>query len=159
MNQPLRDLLRQGADSVGRPQLDVAQLVGQAERKLFRRRVATVAASAVAVAGIVAGGVALGSHEDRLSPAPPVKTPETPQPLPDDGATTYFAAPPDEAGDPLRGWFVEIGGESDLGSRGDVQTESARRRCVATGDQQPGAGRRLRLSLSPRGTCSWATGF
>jgi hypothetical protein len=115
MNQPLRDLLRQGADSVERPQLDVGQLIGEAERRLRRRRMATVSASTLAVTLIVAGAFAL-RPSDRLTPDPPVpvNTPGTPEPTPARGQATYFAAPPDDVGDPLRGWFVEIGGQSDL---------------------------------------------
>ena len=87
MNESVRDLLRQGADAVERPQLDVGQLVAQAERRLFRRRVATVAAGSAAVTVIVAGGVALRPNEQRPSPAPPAptvtrETPKTPNPTP-----------------------------------------------------------------------------
>lgn len=79
MNESLRDLLRQGADTVERPQLEVGRLVAEAERRLFRRRLAVVSASAAAVVVVVAGGVALRPDDQRPSPAPPgpVETPTT----------------------------------------------------------------------------------
>ena len=97
MNESVRDLLRQGADTVEKPRLDVGRLVAQAERRMFRRRVATVAASTVAVIMIVAGGVAIGPDERSSAPPPvdPVETPDAPEtaePTPVPGSPIYFAA-------------------------------------------------------------------
>lgn len=101
MSESVRDLLRQGADAVERPELDVGHLVAQAERRLFRRRVTAVAASAAAVAVVVAGGFALGPNEQRPSPAPPAPTvtPETPQP-----SETAMTPDPTPILGEVRGW-------------------------------------------------------
>ena len=70
MSESLRDLLRQGADDVERPQLDVGDLVAQAQRRLVRRRFTAATASAAAVVLITAGGFALQSDKGRTEPAP-----------------------------------------------------------------------------------------
>jgi hypothetical protein len=80
MSESLRDLLQRGADAVERPRLDVSDLVARAERRLVRRRLATVAASAAAVALIAAGGFALQPDDERPAPAPPAPE-ETHEPL------------------------------------------------------------------------------
>ena len=94
MNESVRDLLRQGAGTVERPRLDVDLLVAEAERRMFRRRLAVVVASAVAVTVIVAGAVALGPGTRRSAPPPPppAETPVTVEPGPVPGSTIYFAA-------------------------------------------------------------------
>jgi hypothetical protein len=77
VNESVRDLLRQGADTVEKPRLDVGHLVAQAERRMFRRRLAAVAVSTVAVTMIAAGGIAL-RPDDRSSAPPPLAPVETP---------------------------------------------------------------------------------
>lgn len=78
MNEAVRHLLRHGADTVERPQLDVGHLVAQAERRMLHRRLEAVAASAVAVAGIVlTASLVTGSDPDG-APAPA----HTPTPTP-----------------------------------------------------------------------------
>lgn len=79
MNESLRDLLRQGADTVDRPQLDMSDLVAQTQRRLVRRRLAAATASAAAVVLITAGGFALQPEDNRTEPAPPAPS-ETPTP-------------------------------------------------------------------------------
>ena len=115
MSESVRYLLRQGADTVERPQLDVGHLVAQAERRMFRRRLAAVSASTVAVAMIIAGGVALGPDERRSAPPPvvPVESPEPPEPTPVLGSPTYFAAHPDDSGEPMTIPFTDLG-ESNI---------------------------------------------
>jgi hypothetical protein len=116
MNESVRHLLRESADTVERPQLDVGHLVAQAERRMFRRRLATVAASAVAVATVVVGGVALGPDDQRSAPPPvnPVETPKTPEPTtPALGSPTYFAARPGDSGEPIGVPWSEPG-QSDI---------------------------------------------
>src|SRR5215216_5872418 len=71
MSESLRDLLRQGADTVERPQVSLDELVSSAERRLVRRRLAVVAASAAAAVLVAAGGFALRPDDERLAPAPP----------------------------------------------------------------------------------------
>ena len=112
MNESVRYLLRQGADTVERPQLDVGHLVARAERRMFRRRLAAVAASTVAVTMIAAGGVALRPDERRSAPPPvaPVETPdttETQEPTPTRGSRIYFAALAD-SGEALTDPDVEV---------------------------------------------------
>lgn len=77
MTESLRDLLRQGADTVERPELDVSDLVAHTQRRLVRRRLAAVTAGAAAVVLIAAGGFALQPEDNRTEPAPPAPT-ETP---------------------------------------------------------------------------------
>ena len=90
MSDSLRELLRQGADTVERPQLDVDDLLRQAHRRLVRRRLTVMAASAAAVVLIAAGGFALRADEERLSPAPPPPT-KTVDPLGTGRVLTYAA--------------------------------------------------------------------
>lgn len=114
MNESVRELLRQGADTVERPRLDVDDLVARAERRLVRRRAATWAASTVVVAAVAAGAVILQPGEDRRAPAPPVpvetpkipktpKTSEIPELTPVSGSVIYFAAKPNSASDWIPG--------------------------------------------------------
>lgn len=88
MSESLRDLLRQGADTVERPSLDVEDLVARTERRLVRRRLAAVGLSAAAVVLVVAGGLALRPEEGRPEPAPPRPT-ETTDPLGTPRELTY----------------------------------------------------------------------
>ncbi|HWJ81162.1 MAG TPA: hypothetical protein VNS55_02895 [Nocardioides sp.] len=70
MTRSLNDLLRDGADAVAAPRLDVHELVAEADRRHRRRRVVAVAAVAVSV--VVAGSVLLAltsSRTDEVSPA------------------------------------------------------------------------------------------
>src|SRR5215213_4496813 len=88
MSESLRDLLRQGADTVEPPRLNVDHLVRQTERRLFRRRLAAVAASAAAVVLIAAAGFALKPHDQGSSPAP-APPDRTEHPLGTPRALTY----------------------------------------------------------------------
>ena len=88
MSESLRDLLRQGADTVDRPDPDVDDLVARAERRLVRRRLAAVGLSAATVVLIVAGGLALRPETGRPEPAPPGPT-KTTSPLGTPRALTY----------------------------------------------------------------------
>jgi hypothetical protein len=101
MSESLRHLLRQGADAVERPELDVGRLVAQAERRMFRRRVTAVAASATAVAVVIAGGLALRPDEQRSSPAPPAPTVTPGPPTPSE---TPRAPDPGPILGEVRGW-------------------------------------------------------
>lgn len=99
MSESLRDLLQRGADTVERPRLDVSDLVARTERRLVRRRFATVAASAAAaIALIAAGSFALQRDDERPAPAPPAPD-ETHEPL-----TLYYDA----------GEFVHDDGERNV---------------------------------------------
>jgi hypothetical protein len=122
----MRDLLRRGADDVERPGLDIDHLVAAAERRLVRQRVTTAVAAAAAVAVVAVGGLTLGAEDGRESPAPPdvVDTPDTPVL----GDPTYFNAPSDADGDPLRGWFATQGA-SDVYLRHGLEPP---RRVIAT---------------------------
>lgn len=78
MSEALRDLLRQGADTIERPRLDVSDLVAQTERRLARRRFATATVGVAAVVLIAAGGLALRADDKRTAPAlVPAETPTT----------------------------------------------------------------------------------
>lgn len=70
MNESLRDLLGQGADSVDPPHYDVDALAARAERRQSRRRLTAVAASGLAVA-VLGGTFALTADRDGATPAPP----------------------------------------------------------------------------------------
>ena len=133
MNESVRDLLRQGADTVEKPQVDVGHLVAQAERRMFRRRLATVAASTVAVVVVVAGGAALrpGDRSSAPPPVDPIETPDTsqtPDLAPAAGSPTYFSAHPDDSGEPLTAPFLDLG-ENDIYLR---REGAAPRRIVST---------------------------
>ena len=71
------------AETVGRPQVSLDELVSSAERRLVRRRLAVVAASAAAAVLVAAGGFALRPDDERLAPAPspPTKTEHPAGPL------------------------------------------------------------------------------
>lgn len=114
MNDSMRDLLRQGADTVERPNLDVDLLVAQAEGRVRRRRLAAVATSAVAVAVIATGVlVALGPEERDATPAPaPTQTPSI-EPAPVLGETIYFTAT-SSGGDALTAPNPSLTGQADL---------------------------------------------
>ncbi len=125
MNESMRDLLRQGADEVGRPQFDVDQLVAAAEHRVARRRLTVGVAAAAAVAAVMVGALTFGPEDGRESPAPdPIETPDPPA----QGDLTYFAAAPDAAGDPKRGWFGDQG-QADLYVRTGLERP---RRIIAT---------------------------
>lgn len=113
MSRSLRDHLALGAEAVKRPTLDVADLVAQAEGRLRRRRLVAVAAGAAVVAGIIAGGWALGPDDREPAPAPPpprpspseTSKPETSEPEPPPGPAMYFdalAVDGDDLTDPAR---------------------------------------------------------
>lgn len=124
MSQSLRDLLRQGADTVERPQLDVLDVIARAERRLVRRRLAAVAAGAAVVVLAVAGGFALRPDNERLAPAPPAPTetespPDTPRELIFDEGERNVAVPPGVYAVPFSGW-------------GDIPLEVADLRAVVT---------------------------
>jgi hypothetical protein len=105
MNDSMRDLLRQGADTVVRPQLDVDQLVALADRRIVRRRLTAVTVSAVAVAAIAIGGSALGPDDATPSPAPalPSETP-TIEPTPGTPDASPAASVPRVPSEEVRGW-------------------------------------------------------
>lgn len=90
MSDSLKHLLRQGADTVEQPRLDIDDLVTQAERRLVRRRLTVAVASAAAVVLIAAGGLALRPDEGRPSPAPPGPS-QTVNPRGTPRALTYAA--------------------------------------------------------------------
>jgi hypothetical protein len=122
VSDSLRDLLRQGADTVGRPQVPIDELVAITERRLVRRRLAVVAASAAAAALVTIGGLALRPDDERLAPAPPAptETEHPPGPLRDvvfSDADRYMAVPPGLYAVPFSGW-------------GDVPPEVANLRAV-----------------------------
>ena len=109
MSDSLRDLLRQGADTVGRPQVPMDELVAITERRLVRRRLAVVAASAAAAVLVAAGGFALRPDDERLAPAPPAPTetehpPGPPRDLVFGDAERYVAVPPGLYALPFSGW-------------------------------------------------------
>ena len=109
MSESLRDLLRQGADTVERPQVPMDELVAITERRLVRRRLAVVAASAAAAVLVAAGGFALRPDDERLAPAPPAPTEtEHPPGPPRDrvfgDAERYVAVPPGLYAVPFSGW-------------------------------------------------------
>jgi hypothetical protein len=92
MSESLRELLRQGADTVERPHWDVDELLRQAHRRLVRRRVTVLAGSVAAVILITAGGFALRPDQERLAPAPAPTGPiKTAAPLGTPRALTYAA--------------------------------------------------------------------
>jgi hypothetical protein len=105
MNDSVRELLRESADTVARPRLDVDQLVALADRRLVRRRMTAVAVSAVAVASIVVGATALGPDSASPSPAPslPSETPTT-EPTPDEPVSSPVARVPRVPSDTVQGW-------------------------------------------------------
>ena len=105
MNESIRDLLRQGADTVVRPRLDVDQLVAMADRRIVRRRLAALTVSAVAVAAIAVGSSALGPDDATPSPAPvrPSETP-TPEPTPDTSDPSPAASVPRVPSEDVEGW-------------------------------------------------------
>ncbi len=105
MNDSLRELLRQSADTVVRPQLEFDQLVALADRRIVRRRLAAVTVSAVAVAAIVVGGTALGPDDATPSPAPAVPS-ETPtvEPTPTTPDQSPAASVPRVPSEDVRGW-------------------------------------------------------
>ncbi len=117
MTETLRDLLARGAEPVERPVLDVGDLVAQAERRLIRRRLGVVAAGAVVVAVVVAGGFALRPGDQRLSPAPPAPTAPSPtatqDPKPVLSPAIYFDALAVK-GDALTDPVPSIDGQKDL---------------------------------------------
>lgn len=129
MNESLRDLLRQGADTVERPQLDVSDLAAQTQRRLVRRRLAAATASAAAVVLIAAGGFALQPDVNRLEPAPPAPS-ETPTPaaewsperIRDEGSPgdTQGTIPATESGLTTRLYRVCDGTRCDPGQREDL---------------------------------------
>ena len=133
MNDSVRYLLRQGADTVEKPRLDVGGLVARAERRMFRRRLATVAASTLTVTVVVAGAVTLRPDERSSAPPPvvPVETPEppeTPEPTPTVGSPSYFDAHPGDSGEPVTIPYAALG-QSDIYLRRDGEPP---RRIVAT---------------------------
>lgn len=87
MSESLRDLLQRGADTVERPRLDVDDLLARTERRLVRRRLATITASAAAVVLIAAGGFALRPDE---RPAPVGPSPIETEPSPGVPRTLYY---------------------------------------------------------------------
>ena len=109
MSESLRDLLRQGADTVERPQLEMDELVARTERRLVRRRLAAVAASAAVVVLVAAGGFALRPDDERLAPAPTAPTetenpPGTPRELTFDEDESNVVVPPGLYAVPFSGW-------------------------------------------------------
>ncbi len=71
MTQDLNDLLRQGADAVAVPRLDLRDLVAEVERRRRRRLLTVVAASAVAAGAVaVASVLATGALSRTASPLP-----------------------------------------------------------------------------------------
>ncbi len=109
MSESLRDLLRQGADTVERPQVKMDELVARAERRLVRRRLAAVAASAAVVVLVAAGGFALRPDDERLAPAPAAPTetenpPGTPRELTFDEDESNVVVPPGPYAVPFSGW-------------------------------------------------------
>ena len=78
MSESLRDLLRQGADTVERPQLNMDELVARTQSRLVRRRLAAVAASAAMVGLVAAGAFALRPDDGHLAPAPAPTQTENP---------------------------------------------------------------------------------
>lgn len=116
MNDSLRDLLTRGADTVGRPSLDVADLVAQAQQRLVRRRLGVVAASAAAVAVIAVGGLALRPDDGSRSPNPPpepAQTSKTPDTKPAPEPAIYFDALAVD-GDALTDAIYNISGAKDI---------------------------------------------
>ncbi|MGH3505835.1 MAG: hypothetical protein ACRDO2_01380 [Nocardioidaceae bacterium] len=109
MSESLRDLLRQGADTVEGPRLNVDYLVAQAKRRLVRRRLAAVAASVVAVVMISAGGFALQPDDQTPAPAPPSPD-KTDRRLGTPRALTYAEGATIHYGDQI----IEAGGVVDF---------------------------------------------
>lgn len=124
MSQSLRDLLRQGADLVERPHVDMDELVSSTERRLVHRRLTAVASSVAVVVLVAVGGLALQAADDRLAPGPSApseteNTPGAPRELIFDEDERNVAVPSGLYAVPFSGW-------------GDVPPEVADLRAVVS---------------------------
>ena len=131
MSQSLRDLLRQGADLVERPHVDMDELVSSTERRLVHRRLTAVASSVAVVVLVAVGGLALQAADDPLAPRPsaPSETENTP------GAPRELIFDEDEsddACDPGSAASRSLDGRRSAGSRGP-----ARRRQLSCWAHEP----------------------
>ena len=132
MTESLRDLLLRSADLVDRPQLDVDLLVAEAERRLVRRRVGVVAASAAAVAVITVGGLALQATDESSAPPAPDPATESPDPSPQLGDAIYFDALAVK-GDSLTDSIYRVDGQEDIYL---VHEGGPARQIIATGSHE-----------------------
>lgn len=75
MTETLSDLLRQGADSVAAPRIDLGEVVAEADRRRRRRRYLVAGSAAAALSAIVAGSVLVSATSSRTQDAPPAGPP------------------------------------------------------------------------------------